>query len=364
MIFVPIIKPIGGDCNINCRYCYFRPKKLVGCGKGMMSDKILAELINQTCAVQDKVEFIWHGGEPLLAGIDFYKKVIELQIPWAKRDVKIHNSIQTNGILIDKTWIEFLKKNYFSVSVSVDGPKELHDKVRVDLNGEGTFDKVMRGIRFLQSANLLSGVICCVSKTNHAYPKEIFDFFIKQNIKEIKFLQVQGRDESGNLLPDSVKPIEFANFLLEVMQLWLELDDTSVIIIEIESVIKAMLGQEIRDCMFLGECHKYFTIYPNGDVYGCDSLPKIEQLCFGNISDGLEKIAHSRHFNCLKKRMSEIQSNCRDCRWFNICHGGCLQDYYPDFLNPETENLFCPGLKKIYKKIDQILREYGLLKAE
>jgi len=257
--------------------------------------------------------------------------------------------------------LKFFQDNHFSVGISIDGPEELHNKLRKDEHGRGTFRQVEQSIKLSQQAQILSGIICCVSKTNCPYPKDIFEFFVGLGTKDIKFLQVQGRDNQGQPLPDSVNPLEFANFLLEVMRLWLKLDDPSVTVVQIDSIIKSILGQEVRDCMFMGECHRYFTVYPDGQVYGCDSLPRVEQLAFGHISEGVEKLLSSAYFQCFRSRMAQIQSQCHRCQWFRICHGGCLQDYYPDIFHPQTRNLFCPGLKRIYKKITQMLNEYGLI---
>lgn len=138
MDFIPIVKPVGGDCNLNCAYCYFIQKMAKTPQGIIMPTNVLRELINQTCAVQKKVEFIWHGGEPILAGMNFYQQALKFQMPWIDKGAEIYNSIQTNGTLFTDEWLMFLQQNHFSVGLSIDGPEELHDRLRRDKHGRGT----------------------------------------------------------------------------------------------------------------------------------------------------------------------------------------------------------------------------------
>ena len=163
------------------------------------------------------------------------------------------------------------------------------------------------------------------------------------------------------LFRSSVAPLDYSRFLLEILNRWITLDDESVKITEIESIIKAFLGQEVRNCMFMGECNKYFTIYPNGAVYGCDSLPQIEKFYFGNVMSGLDAIFTTDNFHNFCRINQNIRKKCQKCKWFFICHGGCLQDYYPSYLDMGSKNLFCPGLQEIYKEIEKILKKYNLI---
>ena len=292
MYFVPIIKPVGGRCNLDCSYCYFRQKKGGRIDDMIMGEEILKSLIDVTCGNQDVVEFVWHGGEPLFAGIDFYHQVIGHEANWSSEEKKVFNSIQTNGTLIDEHWAAFFSENNFAVGVSLDGPSEFHDQLRTHHNGRGSFKETIRAIHLLRESGVLSDVICCVSSVNCDFPEDIFDFFVGQGIKRLKFLQVQGRDKKGKLLPFSVTAEQYADFLIGIFKKWLELDDPEIEIREIKSIVNLMLGGDFRECMFADECHKYFTVYPDGSVYGCDSLPKIEALRFGHITKADNKGEH------------------------------------------------------------------------
>lgn len=352
-----IVKPVGGDCNLSCSYCYFKQKReKKGNEVSRMDLAILENTINFICSGLDTSEIVWHGGEPLLADIGFFEKVVEFESKWVANGKQVFNSIQTNSTLATANWAKFLLKNNFSVGTSLDGPEHLHN-----LNRNASFKKTLSGINIFKSLGVLPSVICCVSSKNVDFPKEIFSFFVAQGIKNIKFLQVQGRDDNGKLLPFSVEPGLYADFLISIFDEWINLDNSEIKIRESESIISVMLGGDLRECMFAGKCFEYFTIYPDGNVYGCDSLPKIEAMRFGHIDDGINKIVNSPNFIKFRQRSEELKRMCSKCEWFNVCKGGCLQDWWPDIFENKTRNLFCEALKKIFSSVYERLKEYSLV---
>ena len=156
-----------------------------------MDKEVLKKVIDFFCCNQKNIEFIWHGGEPLLAGLDFYRNVTEFQSKWKNQDKYISNFIQTNGTLVTEKWAHlFLKYNFF-VGVSIDGPKEFHDQTRRYSINKGSYEEVMRGIGLLRKSNVFNGVICCISTVNYRFPREIFDFFVSKGIKKLKFARVK-----------------------------------------------------------------------------------------------------------------------------------------------------------------------------
>ena len=169
----------------------------------------------------------------MLAGIDFYCRVVEIEAEWVEKGKQIFNSIQTNGSLITSDWLDFFVENKFVVGISLDGPAEIHNLLRQTIDGNGSFKQVIDAAHLLQEADLLSNIICCVSTANCDYPEQIFDFFTHQGFKRLKFIQVQGRDDRGRLLPYSVTGNQYANFLLAIFKLWLAQDDPSIEIREI-----------------------------------------------------------------------------------------------------------------------------------
>lgn len=156
-----------------------------------MRPETLKALIDFFCSDQNEIEFIWHGGEPLLAGLEFYHEVVKAQHAWKQKGKKITNFLQTNATLITSEWIDFFKENDFLIGVSLDGPREFHDQVRCYHTGKGSYEEVMRGINLLRQAEIFNGVICCISTVNYKFPKEIFNFFLAENIKKLKFARVK-----------------------------------------------------------------------------------------------------------------------------------------------------------------------------
>ncbi|MFH1366357.1 MAG: radical SAM protein, partial [Patescibacteria group bacterium] len=189
-ISTPIIKPVNGSCNLSCSYCY-----AAGLRKQTRENRMHPETLKATidffCRDQDNIEFIWHGGEPLLAGIDFYRKAMEYQQSWEQKGKRIINSIQTNATLITPNWIKFFAEHNFSIGVSLDGPKDFHNQARYYPDKTGSYDNVMRGIELLRQAGIFSGIICGISTVNHQFPKEVFNFLISQDIRKLKFARVK-----------------------------------------------------------------------------------------------------------------------------------------------------------------------------
>lgn len=361
MIFVPIIKPVGGSCNLSCAYCYFKDRMDNFAGDTFMRDDVLKRSIDEVCLNQKSVNFIWHGGEPLLAGIDFYYRALKHEHRWIQRGWNIYNSIQTNGTLVNEEWAEFFADNGFSVGVSIDGPLFFHNKLRKYPSKKGSLKEAMRGVYYLRKAGLSPDVICCVNAKNYKFPESVFNFLVEQGFSKIKFLQTQGRDKSGRLLSYSVSGEQYAAFLKTVLRSWIDLDNPNLEIREIKSILNSMLGGSFRECMFGGECYKYLTIYPDGAVYACDSLPNINNYFFGNISEGISSIESSNNFINFLKKVQMIQKECSHCKWFRVCRGGCLQDWWPDVFKSGSRNLFCEGLKELFTESKDVLKDYKLI---
>lgn len=186
-------KPIGPACNLNCEYCFYLEKHALFSKNEnyRMSDEVLFAYITKYIISQPTpvIEFVWQGGEPTLLGLDFFKRVVEFQAPFINQKT-IKNSLQTNGTLLTDQWCEILKENNFLVGISLDGPEEIHNRYRRDRGGNDTFDKVMRGLEFLQKHNVDYNVMACVAKETAYKPLEVYHFFKDQEVKFIQFLPI------------------------------------------------------------------------------------------------------------------------------------------------------------------------------
>ena len=357
-VSTPIVKPVDGLCNLSCSYCYTRGLKY----KYRMRPETLKATIDFFCRDQDDIEFIWHGGEPLLAGIDFYRKAVELQIPWKQQGKRITNFIQTNGTLVTSEWAKFFAENNFFVGVSLDGPKKYHDQVRRYPNGEGSYDDVMRGINLLHQAGVFNGVICGVSAVNYKFPEEIFKFFIAENIKKLKFNAIRSIGYYKNSSSLVISPAQYTDFMINIFDLWLKLDDPEVEIRDIESVVNLILGGNKRECIYMGQCDRFVTVYSDGSIYACDSFPKIEKLHFGNVFEDPEIVRSNSHLQDFRILLAKRKEHCRKtCDWYFICKGGCAKYNYKGLDSTEPISEVCKNLRRYFEYIYARIKSYDLL---
>ncbi|MFH1145806.1 MAG: radical SAM protein [bacterium] len=359
-VFIPIVKPVNGLCNLSCLYCYTSELKEY-VTRNRMRPEILKATIDLFSHDQNDIEFIWHGGEPLLAGLDFYQQVVEIQRAWEQQGKKITNFLQTNATLITPDWIRFFTENNFFVGVSLDGPKEFHDQVRRYSNGNGSYHKVMKGIDLLRQAGIFNGIICDISTVNCLFPKEIFNFFIAENIKKLKFARVKNIGHCKDVASLTISPAQYSDFMITIFDLWLELDDPDVEIRDIQSVVNLVLGGSKRECVYMGQCDQFVTVYSDGSIYGCDSFPKINTFHFGSVLDGLTMVKSSLRLQSFREVMKKRKEHCRPCDWYFICKGGCAKDCYKQIDSVEPLSGVCQNLKRYFEYISAKVRSYDLI---
>ncbi len=346
-VSTPIVKPVNGLCNLSCSYCYASGLKECAV-KSRMRSEILKAMIDFFCRDQDDIEFIWHGGEPLLAGLDFYRRAVEFQDVWKQQGKKITNFLQTNATLITQEWICFFVENDFLVGVSLDGPKEIHDQVRLYPNGKGSYDDVIRGINLLHQAGIFNGIICDISTVNHRFSKEIFNFFIERNIKKLKFARVKSIGYYNDVSSLVISPAQYADFMIAIFDLWLELDDPEVEIRDIQSIVSLILGENRRECIYMGHCDQFVTVYSDGSIYGCDSFPKTDVLRFGSVLDESVKVKSNARLQNFRELLEKRKEHCKICDWYFICKGGCAKDCYEQIDSIEPLSEICKNLKRYF----------------
>lgn len=327
-----------------------------------MRVETLKFVIDFFCCEQDHIEFIWHGGEPLLAGLDFYRKAIEFQHPWKQKGRKIVNFLQTNATLVTPEWTRFFAKNNFFVGVSLDGPKESHNQVRRYQSDKGSYDAVMRGVNLLRQAKIFNGIICSVSTLNYNSPKELFNFFITKNIKKLKFARVKNIGHCGDISSLTVSPSQYTDFMIAIFDLWLELDDPEVEIRDIQSVVNLILGGDKRECIYLGRCDQFATVYSNGSIYSCDSFPNMDTLRFGSVSDNPIIVRSNQRLKNFQKILKRRKARCRVCNWYFICKGGCARNCYEQFDSIEPLDEVCENLKRYFEHISVKIKSCGIIR--
>jgi len=302
------------------------------------------------------INFIWHGGEPLLAGIPFYEMVYNLQRNYLKGK-ELSNSFQTNGTLIDEKWALFAKKCRFTFGISLDGPRNIHNLNRVFPNGGGTFDRVMEGVQILRKKKINPGIISVVTKSSVGRASDIFGFFTENNLYKINFSPCAEKKE-GDLCTFSLTPEEWSQFMIEIFDEWIERDDPAIKVQLLESLFQGLIGGKPTLCSCTKDCSSYIAVNANGDLYLCGRFLGVDEFKIGNIMQhDLIDILCSEKYTFLNTKSSEIKKECCECQWESICNGGCT---YYRYVNGSIDSLyyFCSSMKKLLshmkEEIDQL----------
>jgi uncharacterized protein len=369
--FQVFAKPAGPICNLDCSYCYYSKKaSFLGYGKlSTMSDRILEEYIAQhiNASPGPVIRFSWHGGEPTLAGLDYFEKIVSLQHKHKPPDRLITNGMQTNGTLLDDEWCRFLAREGFSIGVSLDGPKEMHDQYRVSKSGEPTFERAMRGYRLLQQYGIPKDILCVVHEGNVHHPMEVYKFFREIGAEYIGFLplveQLPGRIGVSTHTP----PAEaFGNFLCTIFDEWTSRDIGRIKVQIFEETAAMALGQEHSLCIFRKTCGDIPVIEHNGDFFSCDHFVDSEHR-LGNILEtplaGLIESKEQRAFG--KAKLDTLPCPCRGCEVLALCNGGCPKDRFT--RTPEGKpglNYLCAGYKRFFNHCRPFLAQIAGLRRQ
>lgn len=352
--FQVFAKPVGAACNLGCRYCYYREKESLPGGASRMSEETLERYIVQhfdACPTPD-VRFSWHGGEPTLLGIDYFRRIVGLQRKHLPPGKVAHNGVQTNGLLLDEEWCRFLKAEGFAVGLSLDGPAELHDSYRVTPRGEPTHERVMRAYAILREHRVPCDILCVVHAQNARRPGEVYRFLKEIGAQYVGFLPlVEHRPGAGSNVSDRSVPAEaYGAFLCDVFDEWLSRDIGRVKIQLFEEVAETALGMEQALCTFQKTCGNVPVVEHNGDFYSCDHFVDAEHRV-GNVHETplseLLDSAAQRAFG--EEKRSGLPRVCRACEVLALCNGGCPKDRFRE--TPEGEpglNYLCPAYRRFF----------------
>jgi uncharacterized protein len=351
--FQIFVKPAGASCNLDCQYCYYRDKRSLYSGAGVcrMPENVLEDYIVQhlRAAEGPEVSFSWHGGEPTTLGVDFFRKVVELQRKHRPTGWRLRNGIQTNGVLLDEEWCRFLAAESFSVGLSLDGPAKLHDPYRVTRGGQPTHRLAMRGYELLCKHNINTDILCVVHTLNVRSPLSVYRFFREIGCQYLGFLPAVERAPDG-VSPHTPSPEDYGAFLCKVFDEWIGRDVGRITVQTFEEAARPALGLEHSLCVFRETCGQVPVIEHNGDFFPCDHYVDGEHR-LGNILEAplaalLESPAQ-RAFGEAKR--DALPRYCRECEVLAMCHGGCLK--YRFLQTPDGEpglNYLCAGLKRFF----------------
>jgi uncharacterized protein len=354
--FQVFAKPIGSLCNLECRYCYYVNKQLSAAGVETlrMPDSLLEEYIVQHIEASPgtTIAFSWHGGEPTLLGLDYFRKIVALQRKHQPRNKQILNGMQTNGILLDEEWCRFLSSERFGVGLSLDGPAKLHDAYRVTRGGEPTHKLVMRAFEYLKRGGITCDILCAVHDQNALHPLQVYQYFKEIGGRYLGFLPVVERlpGSDSEAAPYSAAADSFGEFLCTIFDEWSQRDIGRVSVQIFEEAIRPLQGSEHSLCIFRKTCGNIPVIERNGDFFCCDHFVD-EKHRLGNILETpFPELLQSRE----QKAFGETKRNtlpryCLQCSVLDMCNGGCPKDRF--LLTPEGEpglNYLCRGYKHLF----------------
>ncbi len=377
MAFNIMIKPAGSLCNLDCHYCYYLDKaEIYGGYEPRMSLDMLETCIREYIAANDvpEVTFNWHGGEPLVMGLDFYRKAVELERKYAG-DKIIHNTLQTNGTLLNYDIASFFRDNDFLVGVSIDGPRDIHDKYRKDKGGAPTFDKVLRGIETLYRTGT-------VNKASEGRGMEVYNFLKSVGSRYMQFMPVlehikypvgsngkprkgarpyivEPSTEGAEIAMWSVSSMAFGKFMCDIFDYWVRNDVGQYFVNQFDAALACWCGAQPGTCVYAETCGGNSIIEHNGDVYCCDNFVYTEYK-LGNIAGtDLREMMNSpvqTKFGISKR--NGLPKKCIRCRYAFACHGECPKHRFNRTESGETGlNALCDGYYKFYSHVEPYMEK-------
>jgi uncharacterized protein len=379
-----LAKPAGAACNLGCHYCFFLSKENLYPAREspLMTDAMLETYIRQLMQSSPgpQVDVAWQGGEPMLRGLPFFRRSVELAEKYRQPQQRVLHTIQTNGTLIDDEWAEFFKQHNYLVGISIDGPRHLHNAYRVDKRNDGSFDDVLRGWNCLRKHNVDVNILCTIHAANADHPLEIYRFFrdelqaqyiqlipiVERATAETIALANQGwggqkgsdrplYTQSGNLVTERTVPAgKFGQFLIDIFDEWVRRDVGKVYVTTFDVALGSWLGQH-NSCIVSPTCGNALVLEHNGDVYSCDHYVEPKHR-LGNVRNSPLKtlVASEKQRRFGQAKYDTLPTYCRECPVLFACYGECPRNRFIETPSGEAGlNYLCEGYKAFFLHIDK-----------
>lgn len=366
-----MLKPAGAHCNLACKYCYYLEKNKLypTAQRHLMSDEMLEQFTREYIEAQtmSQVLFTWHGGEPLLRSIDFYRKALSLQQKYAGGR-RIDNVIQTNGTLLTDEWCEFFAQNHWLVGISIDGPQPYHDHYRLTAAGKPSWQKVMQGIKLLKKHGVEWNAMAVVNAYNVNHPLEFYRFFKENGCQFLQFTPIVERltrHEDGRTLASladkneiplseaSVTPERWGYFLCAIFDEWVRKDVGKIFVEIFDCTLANWMGISPGICAYSKECGHAGVMEHNGDVYSCDHFV-FPEYKLGNIHDHslIDMLYGEQQQEFSRLKHSSLPRQCKECDMEFACHGECPKNrFMKDKYGDSGLNYLCPGYYHYYQHV-------------
>jgi uncharacterized protein len=360
-----LVKPAGPDCNLRCNYCFYRQKAGLFEGKQhRMSDRLLEAMISQLMAM-GVTTFSWQGGEPALMGLDFYRRIVELEIEYGAPGTSVSNAFQTNGTLLDADWARFFAEYNFLVGLSIDGPARLHDHYRKDTSGKGTHKRVMDVAKLLRDNGVEFNILALINDVNVTEPDAVWDFLKANDFAFLQFVPCVEPGGKGKAAPFSITPEQFGEFLVAVFDRWVE-DFPDMSVRDFDDMLAREVGMVPGTCTVSERCGSYVVIEHNGDVFACDFFVTAKWRLGNMTQTPLAEIVASERLEQFARQKGEHGRVCESCKYLPWCHGGCQKHRIvlggevtePTYFCKSYKRLFAYALPKM-PELAQRLRELG-----
>ena len=358
--------PAGSRCNLDCDYCYYSNESALYPDRDdyMMSEKVLEEYIKQYVEALSGpgINFGWQGGEPMLRGLDFFRRAFALQDKYVPAEWELQNSFQTNGTLLNGEWAHFLAEHEVLVGISIDGPSEIHNTYRTNREHKPSFAGVRAGLEFLQEYEVDYNILCVVHEANADYPQKVYDFFRNLGAEFVQFIPLVETDDQGQLTERSVKPDKFGRFMIEIFNQWLlNKDIGDVFVRTIEQCMAAWSGYQPGICVMQKTCGQAAVLEFNGDLYCCDHFVYPEYKLGNIMQDSIDQLmAQDKMEKFGQDKLNLLNEDCRECEYSFTCHGGCPKNrsgYLHDLPGDCYKNYLCAGYYRFFDYIDPFMKE-------
>jgi uncharacterized protein len=358
-----LIKPAGPDCNLSCDYCFYLEKADLFDSENThrMTDPILEELVRQAMHQANReINFIWQGGEPMLMGLKFFRKAIEFQLSYG-RGQTVGNGLQTNGLLIDDQWAQFLRSYQWLVGLSLDGPRHVHDHYRKTRQGKHTWERVADSAKRLLDASVAVNALVVVTDYSVRFAHEIYEYHKNLGLTHMQFIPCveADRQDPGSVAPFSVSSEPYGSFLCQLFDLWMD-DFTGLTpatsIRFFDSLFYRYIGHPAPECTLSPECGNYVVVEHNGEVFSCDFFVQ-PKWRLGNVMESrlLDMLNAGKQWQ-FGRRKVHLPGACAECRWLNYCRGGCPKDRVQAH-GEEKRNHLCSAYQMFFEHSHERFRD-------
>lgn len=362
-----LIKPASANCNMDCKYCFYKclSSHREEYSKGFMKEETLETLVREAIAYADgSLTFAFQGGEPTLAGLDFFQKAVELQQKYNNKKLQIENTIQTNGLLIDEKWARFLGEHRFLVGLSLDGPKKMHDRYRKDAGGQDTFARIMHSVQLLEQYHVDYNVVTVVTNDTAKQASFLYKFWKRNHYPFVQFIpcmdEIKRQDGTQERSIYAVEPEQYGKFLCELFDLWYAdfAAGETMDIRMFSNLAQMAAGYPAEECGMNGCCNCYFVVEGDGSVYPCDFYC-MDEWKLGTVNDGFVQMKTSEKAKAFVEASRPVCAACQECPYFSLCRGGCRRWREPFVDGKPGLNQLCSAYRMFFAHAAERMERLG-----